>query len=133
MRRTADQRIYELLRYKFKLFDGVFGASDAVLGRIEDGIDFEKRISDIFDIAGRRKKLKPPSPACRQKWKNQSRKNFQRPAVLFGNFDEDVHARLRLHKEQAITRRDEMLDAFWHLTKYILIHQLEDKFIGLPF
>ena len=32
----ADRRIYELLRYKFRLFDGVFGASDDVLGRISD-------------------------------------------------------------------------------------------------
>ena len=31
---------------KFQLFDGVFGASDEVLGAIESGVDFEKRIAD---------------------------------------------------------------------------------------
>src|SRR3989339_221306 len=29
---AADQRVYELLDQKFRLFDGVFGASDEVLG-----------------------------------------------------------------------------------------------------
>ncbi|MBS0265835.1 MAG: ASCH domain-containing protein, partial [Planctomycetes bacterium] len=41
----ADQRVFELLNSKFKLFDGVFGASDEVLGALESGIDIEKRIS----------------------------------------------------------------------------------------
>lgn len=34
-RNEADQRILELLSEKFKLFDGVFGVSDEILGRIE--------------------------------------------------------------------------------------------------
>ena len=42
----ADQRVFQLLSEKFKLFEGVFGASDEVLGAIESGVDFEKRIAD---------------------------------------------------------------------------------------
>lgn len=45
---AADQRVYELLDQKFKLFSGVFGASDEVLGAIESGVDFEKRITAIY-------------------------------------------------------------------------------------
>src|SRR4029077_19184287 len=45
---AADQRVYQLLDEKFKLFTGVFGASDEVLGSIGSGIDFEKRIGDIY-------------------------------------------------------------------------------------
>ncbi|MET3614758.1 superfamily II DNA or RNA helicase [Rhizobium aquaticum] len=40
----AEKRIYELLSKKFMLFDGLFGASDQVLGVIESGIDFEKKV-----------------------------------------------------------------------------------------
>jgi len=40
----ADQRVYQLLSEKFQLFEGVFGASDEVLGAVESGVDFEKRI-----------------------------------------------------------------------------------------
>ena len=32
----------------FKLFDGIFGASDEVLGSIESGDNFEKRIAQIY-------------------------------------------------------------------------------------
>ena len=42
---AADQRVFQLLSEKFKLFEGVFGASDEVLGAIESGVDFEKRIA----------------------------------------------------------------------------------------
>ncbi|HEV7368584.1 SNF2-related protein, partial [Arenibaculum sp.] len=38
-RNAADRRVYELLDQKFRLFRGVFGASDEVLGVLEAGID----------------------------------------------------------------------------------------------
>lgn len=44
----ADQRVYKLLDEKFNLFSGVFGVSDEVLGAIESGVDFEKRIAEIY-------------------------------------------------------------------------------------
>lgn len=45
---AADQRVYELLSEKFQLFSGVFGASDEVLGAVESGVEFEKRIVGIY-------------------------------------------------------------------------------------
>jgi hypothetical protein len=45
---AADKRVYELLAEKFRLFSGVFGASDEVLGTVESGVDFEKRIAAIY-------------------------------------------------------------------------------------
>ncbi|MCK7477139.1 MAG: hypothetical protein M0C28_06225 [Candidatus Moduliflexus flocculans] len=44
----ADQRVYELLAEKFHLFNGVFGASDEVLGNVQSGVDFERRILGIY-------------------------------------------------------------------------------------
>jgi superfamily II DNA or RNA helicase len=43
----AEARVVELLQNKFRLFDGVFGSSDEVLGAIESGVDIESRILDI--------------------------------------------------------------------------------------
>jgi ERCC4-related helicase len=45
---AAEARILELLANKFHLFKGVFGASDEILGSIEDGFDFEKAINRIL-------------------------------------------------------------------------------------
>lgn len=44
LKNQAEKRIHELLSTKFHLFQGVFGASDEVLGSIESGIDFEKKV-----------------------------------------------------------------------------------------
>lgn len=44
----ADKRVYEILSEKFKLFQGVFGASDVALGVLESGTSFEKKVLDIY-------------------------------------------------------------------------------------
>ncbi|WP_421789896.1 SNF2-related protein [Hyphobacterium sp.] len=48
---AAEKRIHELLDEKFRLFDGVFGSSDEILGSIESGVDFEKAVLDIVQNA----------------------------------------------------------------------------------
>jgi ERCC4-related helicase len=44
----ADRRVLQLLQEKLNLFDGLFGSSDEVLGALESGVDFEKRILEIY-------------------------------------------------------------------------------------
>lgn len=44
----ADKRVYEILSKKFELFEGVFGASDIVLGALESGTSFEKMVLGIY-------------------------------------------------------------------------------------
>lgn len=51
LKNRAEERIHELLNSKFHLFEGVFGASDQVLGVIGDGIDFESRVLAIVSKA----------------------------------------------------------------------------------
>ena len=51
LKNRAEQRVYELLSEKFNLFEGVFGASDEVLGVIERGVDIERRILEIVQHA----------------------------------------------------------------------------------
>jgi len=48
---AADQRVFRLLSDKFQLFEGVFGASDEILGAIESGVDFERRINEIYQLS----------------------------------------------------------------------------------
>jgi adenine-specific DNA-methyltransferase len=44
----ADKRVLELLGEKLHLFNGLFGSSDEILGALESGLDFEKRILEIY-------------------------------------------------------------------------------------
>lgn len=70
-RNQADQRVLELLTEKFNLFDGVFGASDSVLGSIENGVDFEKKFSPFMSHVGHLKRLRPPLINCEKSLKTK--------------------------------------------------------------
>jgi SNF2 family DNA or RNA helicase len=48
VKNEADKRVHDLLKDKFKLFEGLFGSSDEVLGEIEAGMDFENQIAKIY-------------------------------------------------------------------------------------
>ena len=65
---AADQRVFELLAEKFKLFSGVFGASDEVLGAIESGVEFEKRIVSIYQNCRTSRRSRRSSSGCGPKW-----------------------------------------------------------------
>lgn len=98
----ADQRVFELLEQKFKLFEGVFGSSDEILGAIESGVDFERRISDIY----RRCRTPTEIHQAFSELQNElsieidesMRKTRQK---LLENFDEAVHKRLRVSDEKS--------------------------------
>jgi superfamily II DNA/RNA helicase len=116
----ADQRIYELLKEKFQLFDGVFGASDEVLGRIESGIDFEKRILDIFETCRKPEDIEQAFAELRLELDEPIQERIaQTKQMLFEHFDEDVHQRLKVQKENTERRVDEVTRMFWELTKYV--------------
>ena len=45
---SAEQHIFKILSEKFTLFDGVFGASNSVLGVLESGKNIESLFSDLY-------------------------------------------------------------------------------------
>lgn len=76
----ADKRVYEILRKKFELFEGVFGASDIAIGALESGASFEKTVLDIYqkcntksDFEEAFKKLNKQLDAKKNKQVNQLR------------------------------------------------------------
>ena len=120
-RNEADKRVLELLTEKFKLFDGVFGASDEVLGSIESGLDFEKRILAIYQtcrhphqIDAAFKQLQAEMEATIQQRMTQTHK------ALLENFDEDVHQRLKLRLADAKVQLDRFSQRFWRLSRFML-------------
>ena len=120
-RNEADRRVLELLGEKFSLFNGVFGASDDVLGSIESGVDFEKRILAIYqecrtseEIEAAFRKLQEEMDASIQARMDDTRRK------LFERFDEDVHQRLRIRLADAKAQLDRVGQRFWSLTRFIL-------------
>jgi len=108
----ADQRVFELLSEKFKLFEGVFGASDEVLGAIESGVDFEKRIAGIYQHCRTHDEISSAFDQLQVELKAQISEAMTRTRQqLLENFDEEVHEKLRvsLEKSQVYLNRYEQL------------------------
>jgi len=120
-RNAADQRVLELLTEKFRLFDGIFGASDEVLGAIESGVDFEKRILSIYQECRTTTEIDAAFASLQGEMEEQIRSRLDDTRrQLFENFDEDVHERLRIQLEDAKAQLDRVGKQFWDLTKFIL-------------
>lgn len=120
-RNQADQRVLELLTEKFNLFSGVFGASDEVLGRIEGGIDFEKRILQIYDTCRQPEQIEAAFNALRAELEGVIAHRIKdTQSQLLENFDEDVHDRLKLRLQDAEARLDKLGRWFWGVTRFAL-------------
>ncbi|MES2644038.1 MAG: SNF2-related protein [Myxococcota bacterium] len=102
-RNAADQRVFELLSEKFHLFEGVFGASDEVLGALESGTDIERRIVEVYQTCRTPAEITAAFDRLQAELDEQIRAQLSstRQAVL-DHFDEDVHARLRVHRDEAV-------------------------------
>lgn len=120
-RNQADQRVLELLTEKFNLFSGVFGASDDVLGRIEGGLDFEKRILQIYDTCRKPEQIEAAFNALQVELEEVIADRIKdTQSQLLENFDEDVHDRLKLRLDEAEARLDKLGRWFWGVTRYAL-------------
>ena len=97
---AADVRVYELLDEKFKLFDGVFGSSDEVLGAIESGVDFEMRIAAIYQKCRKPEEVKVAFDQLQGELKleiDESMKTTRRK--LLENFDDEVRDKLKVRDD----------------------------------
>ncbi len=115
---AADQRVYELLDEKFRLFDGVFGASDEVLGAVESGVDFEKRIAAIYQQCRTPEQIQFEFDALQRELETDIVAG-QREAreQLLDNFDQEVVEKVRIASHEVLDRFNEQL---WRLTQYLL-------------
>ncbi len=120
-RNEADRRVLELLGEKFSLFNGVFGASDDVLGSIESGVDFEKRILAIYQECRTSEEIEVAFQKLQEEMDESIRSRMDDTRrKLFERFDEDVHQRLRIKLADAKAQLDRVGQRFWSLTRFIL-------------
>jgi len=120
----ADKRVYELLCDKFQLFEGVFGASDSILGNI-DALDFEKRIAEIYSQCRTAKEIEDSFAELRDSLAPEIDAEMSRvKQKLLENFDEEVIRRLKInHDDNAI-----FLQKFEYMLWAIAKHRLDGKY-----
>jgi superfamily II DNA/RNA helicase len=101
-RNAADARLFELLSHKLALFDGVFGSSDEILGALGSGLDFEKRVLDIYQSCRSAAEVDRAFAALQQDLDGRIEARLQAArALLFERFDGEVRSRLKLAAEEA--------------------------------
>jgi ERCC4-related helicase len=128
---AADVRVYQLLAEKFQLFEGVFGASDEVLGAIESGVDFEKRIVDIYQQCRTPEQISLQFDQLQQELQSEiGEAKANAHEQLLNNFDQEVIDKVRAGTAHAL---DKFQRLFWRLTEFYLepyaeFSELEHRF-----
>ena len=113
----------ELLTNKFQLFSSVFGASDEVLGAVEDGLDFEKRISDILTRCKTADEIDTAFKQLEDQFEGEiSKEMASAKAKVFDHLDPHVQDRLKAYDEQS----GDVLNKFERLLLAITQHELRD-------
>lgn len=121
---VAEQRILELLADKFHLFESVFGASDEILGAIEDGLDFEKVISGILNRCKTADEIDAAFKELETTYATEiSTEMATAKAKVFDNLDPHVQDRLKAYDAQS----GEVLNKFERLLLAVTKHQLQDR------
>jgi len=118
---AADQRVYQLLDEKFELFNGLFGASDEVLGTIESGVDFEKRIVNIYQTCRTPETIQLAFDFLQKELETEIVQGIDLTRKkLLENFDEEVHEKLKVNLAQSSDYLNKFENWLWQLTKFYL-------------
>jgi superfamily II DNA/RNA helicase len=117
----VENRVYELLNQKYNLFQGVFGSSDHVLGAIENGVDFEKRMIEAYKKCRTKEEIDAYFKALEEEFKDaidQRIKEVQ--SILFENFEGSVINKLRITYSETKTFLEKFEKWLWEITRYYL-------------
>jgi len=121
---AADQRVFELLSEKFQLFEGVFGASDEVLGAIESGVDFEKRIAAIYQNCRKTDEIQTAFNQLQLELSLEISESMTRTRQkLLEHFDDEVREKLKIRDEAS----KEYLNRYEQLLMQLTRHELSGQ------
>lgn len=118
---AADKRVLELLSDKFHLFKGVFGSSDEVLGSLESGVDFERKVLAIYQQCRTTKEIDAAFGQLQREMEQQIKSRMQKVRqALLEHFDEEVHTRFRNFMTETQSHLGRIEEMFWKTTKQVL-------------
>ena len=126
---AADLRVFQLLAEKFQLFEGVFGSSDEILGAIESGVDFEKRIAAIYQRCRKPEEIQIAFDQLQLELSFEINEAMARTRQqLLENFDDEVREKLKLRDEDSKA----YLNRYERLLMEVTRHELNGhaEFIG---
>ena len=117
----ADRRVYELLNEKFSLFNGVFGASDEILGAIDSGVDFERRLNSIYSTCRTEREIAAAFDELQKELEEVIKERIACiKKSLLENFDEEVVNKLRMRQSEDSARMETYNKHLWHIAVNVL-------------
>ncbi|MBQ4479574.1 MAG: DEAD/DEAH box helicase family protein [Victivallales bacterium] len=120
-RNAADKRVYELLTSKFRLFNGVFGASDEVLGQLESGVGLERKILELYQQCRTEEEIQARFDQLQAELEAEiNDKMRQTRRQVLENFDDSVRQILKIDYDEALDCLGEYGRKFWRLTEFML-------------
>ena len=126
---AADRRVFEILSEKFKLFSGVFGASDEVLGSIESGVDFEKRIAEIYQTCRTQDAIQASFDALQASLSQDIEEGLSTARQkLLEHFDSEVAEKLQVYKAEVAAGLDRAERLLWELAMAVLADSRQATF-----
>ncbi|UUZ62033.1 SNF2-related protein [Polaromonas sp. P1-6] len=115
---AADRRVYELLAQKFQLFEGVFGASDEVLGAVGSGVDFERRIAEIYQTCRNPEQIETSFKQLQLDLSGEiNAAMLKTRQLLLENFDEAVQEKLKTRQAESTSARSRFERLLMDLTR----------------
>ncbi len=128
---VADIRLYEILRDKFKLFDGVFGASDEILGTLSDGVDFEKTVASIFELCRTTEEINRAFDELQASLSvKREEKLEETKQLVLENLNPTTQEKLHLMKDRVEDYLERRKRIFWDLTVLMLNKNHPELFIN---
>lgn len=117
----ADCRVYELLCDKFSLFDGVFGASDEVLGSMDSGVDFERKLNAIYNTCRTEREIAAAFDDLQKELETIIKERIESTRKsLLENFDEEVVNKLRMRQCEDAERMNSYNRHLWKIATNVL-------------
>ena len=118
---AVESRVFELLDQKFKLFQGVFGSSDEVLGSIESGVDFEKRIIEVYKTCRTKEEIDAYFEQLQKEFEDIIDERIKETqSKLFDNFQASVIEKLKITLSETKVFLEKFEKWLWELTRYYL-------------
>ncbi|HZW78616.1 MAG TPA: SNF2-related protein [Flavobacteriaceae bacterium] len=130
----VESRVFELLEQKFRLFEGVFGSSDEVLGTIESGTDFEKRIIEIYKKCRTKEEIDHYFDELQKEFEDQINQRVKEvQSQLFDNFQASVIDKLKITLSETKVFLEKYEKWLWELTRYYLRNKAQFIFDDFTF
>lgn len=117
----VEQRIYELLSTKFHLFNDIFGASDEILGKIDNAGDLQESIAEIYMNCRSSEEINESFNNLQKKYdKSISETISKTKKSIVDNFEEDIQGYFEDTMISTEANLNNVELSFWNLAKCVL-------------